>query len=422
MSWFLLDAVEGSPAWAPAVEVAAGGERVRRAYAAAWRSTRLAGGDLADALADAVLYGESAWAQLAARGPAAFANDVIPALRTDVARVAQVVAAATAQAVAPAWPAQAPVDEDPARAAVAAGLRAGDAGAVVEALIAHARWRGAGPLARHAAVAWDGTAWRAAQPPSADPLVGVDDVLARLHANVGAFVAGRPAHATLLYGPRGSGKSTAVRGLLARFSAQGLRLAEVGSDLAALPRALAALGPWPYPTLLVLDDLAFEEGERGDRPLRSLLEGGLRGLPPRSLVVATSNRRHLVRERFRDRPDPLDDDVHAWDTHHERLALADRFGLVLTFPHVDRARYLTLVTEIAAAEGCELDEDWERHAIAFAERGNGYAGRTARQYVTELVQRAGAAAPTAPAAADAEPEAAPTAPPAADAAPADAGG
>lgn len=392
MSWFLLDAIEGSPAWAPAVDVAAGGERVRRAYPAAWQASRLSGGDLADALADAVLYGDSAWARLTARGRAAFETDVLPALRNDVARVAQVVASAAAQVVSPPWPTPAPAAADPARAAVAAGLRAGDVAAVVDALLAHARWRGAGPLARHAAVAWDGTAWRATEPPLADPLVGVDDVLARLHANVAAFVAGRPAHATLLYGPRGSGKSTAVRGLLARFAPEGLRLAEVGADLAALPRALAALGPWPYPTLLVLDDLAFEEGERGDRPLRSLLEGGLRGLPARSLVMATSNRRHLVRERFRDRPDPLDDDVHAWDTHHERLALADRFGLVLTFPHVDRARYLTLVGEIAGSAAIHLPEGWERDAIAFAERGNGYAGRTARQYVTEMGQRAGVTA------------------------------
>ena len=138
----------------------------------------------------------------------------------------------------------------------------------------------------------------------------------------------------------------------------------------------------------MLDDLAFEEGERGYRPLRSLLEGGLRGLPPRVLVIATSNRRHLVREQLRDRPDPLDDDVHAWDTHHERLALADRFGLVLTFPRVDRDRYLVLVEALARAAAVELAADWSVDAIRFAERGNGYAGRTARQYVTELAQRA----------------------------------
>ena len=392
MNWFLLDAVERAAAWSPAEAMAAGGERVRRAYPAAWQAARLAGGDLADALADAMLYGDGAWSRVAAGGPEALTRDVEPALRADVARVAQVVAGASAQQVQPAWPGPAPAGDDPARAAVAAGLRAGDVAAVVSALLGHARWRGCGPLARHAAIAWDGDGWRAASPPPADPLVGVDAQLARLHANVAAFVAGLPAHATLLYGPRGSGKSTAVRGLLRRFADDGLRLAEVGADLAALPRALAALGPWPYPTLLVLDDLAFEDDEHGYRPLRSLLEGGLRGLPPRSLVVATSNRRHLVRERQRDRPDPLDDDVHAWDTHHERLALADRFGLVLTFPHVDRERYLVLVSALAGAAGRALAEGWERDAVAFAERGNGYAGRTARQYVTELVQRDGASA------------------------------
>lgn len=392
MTWFLLDGVESTPAWAAAEAMAAGGERVRRAYPAAWQATRLAGGDLADTLADALLYADGAWARLAAGGAAALDLDVEPALRADVGRVAQVVAGAVAQQVTPPWPAAAPVDVDAARAAVAAGLRAADVGAVVQALIGHARWRGAGPLARHAAIAWDGHGWGAASPPPADPLIGVDAQLARLHANVAAFVAGRPAHATLLYGPRGSGKSTAVRGLLDRFAADGLRLAEVGADLAGLPRALAALGPWPYPTLLVLDDLAFEDDELGYRPLRSLLEGGLRGLPPRSLVVATSNRRHLVRERHRDRPDPLDDDVHSWDTQHERLALADRFGLVLTFPHVGRERYLTLVAALAAAAGCELEGDWAREALAYAERGNGFAGRTARQYVTELAQRSGSGA------------------------------
>jgi len=393
VNWFLLDAVERSAVWQPAEAMAAGGERVRGAYPLAWQATRLVGGDLADAVADAMLYGEGAWSRIASGGLDALARDVEGALRADVARIVQVVSAAAAQQVAPPWPAAAPAGVDTKRAEVAAGLRSGDIGGVVTALVRQAAWRGAGPLARHAAIAWDGHAWGPARPPPADPLVGVDAQLARLDANVAAFVAGRPAHATLLYGPRGSGKSTAVRGLLERFSGAGLRLAEVGADVGALPRALAALGPWPYPTLLVLDDLAFEDGEPGYRPLRSLLEGGLRGLPPRLLVVATSNRRHLVRERLRDRPDPLDDDVHAWDTHHERLALADRFGLVLTFPHVDRDRYLTLVAGLAEMAGLALPEDWRAAAVRFAERGNGYAGRTARQFVTEVAQGGGAAGP-----------------------------
>lgn len=387
MQWFLLDALERSALWSAVEAMAAGGEKIRRAYPSAWQATRLAGGDLADALADVLLYGEGAWSQLAAGGAAAIATDVEGALRADVTRVMQALASTLAQVVTPAWPAAAPLEQDPARARLAAALRRGEDTRAIELLRAHAAWRGAGPLARHAAIAWDGGRWRAARPAPADPLVGVDELLERLHANVGAFVAGRPAHATLLYGPRGSGKSTAVRGALATFAAAGLRSAEIGGELADLPEALAALGPWPYPTLLVLDDLAFEEGERGYRPLRSLLEGAVRGLPPRTLVVATSNRRHLVRERLRDRPDPLDEDVHAWDTHHERLALADRFGLLLTFPHVDRGRYLAMIDALAAQAECSLAAGWEADAVRFAERGNGYAGRTARQYLTEVLQR-----------------------------------
>lgn len=396
MQWFLLDGLERSDLWRAVEAMSAGGERVRPAYPDAWRATRLIGGDLADALADAMLYGEGAWSELASQGAGALQRDVEPALRSDVQRVTAVYSAAVAQLVAPAWPQAAAAEGDPARAALAAALRAGDLAEAVATMLRHASWRGAGPLARHAAIAWDGGRWRAARPVSAEPLVGVEEQLARLHENVAAFVEGRPAHATLLYGPRGSGKSTAVRGALARFAAAGLRSLEIGGDLGELPTALAALGRWPYPTLLVLDDLAFEEGERGYRPLRSLLEGAVRGLPPRTLVVATSNRRHLVRERFSDRPDPLDDDVHAWDTQHERLALADRFGLLLTFPHVDQGRYLALVAALAEREGLVLEGGWERAAVRFAERGNGYAGRTARQYLTELLQARRSAASAAP--------------------------
>lgn len=386
MSWYLLDGVARAPVWAAR---AAEGDA---AHAAAWRAARLAGGDPADALADAALYGEGAWADLAARDPAALAGaDVAAALERDVARVLAALDdlgrwTAGSGAAVPPWPAPRAEAEDLARFALAAALRRRDPAGAVDALLGHARRRGAGPLARHAAIAWDGRAWSAAAARPADPLVGVEAQVARLDANVTAFLDGRPAHATLLYGPRGSGKSTAVRALLARHDRRGLRLAEVG-DPTQLGAALAALGPWPFPTLLLLDDLAFEEGETGYRPLKSLLEGGVRGLPERCLVVATSNRRHLVRERLRDRPDPLDDDVHAWDTHQERLALAHRFGLVLTFPALDRRRYLELVAALAAAEGWAAADGWADAAVAFAERGSGYSGRTARQFVTEERQR-----------------------------------
>jgi predicted AAA+ superfamily ATPase len=381
VSWYLLDALDGAPVWR-----ALGSEATAvSAHAAAWRAALRAGGDPADALADAALYGEGTWA--AAQTAAVARAEVAAALARDVDRVAAALRAQGSPVGVPAWPAPRAEGDDPVRFALAAHLRAGDVDAAVAVLVAHARRRGAGPLARHAALAWDGGVWHAAPARPVDPLFGVEEQLARLDANVRAFLDGRPAHATLLYGPRGSGKSTAVRALLARHADAGLRLAEV-RDPGRLAEALEALRPWPFPTLLVLDDLAFEEGETGYRPLKSLLEGGVRGLPERCLVVATSNRRHLVRERLRDRPDPLDDDVHAWDTHQERLALAHRFGLVLTFPALDRRRYLELVAALAAAEGwAEPAEGWTAAAVAFAERGSGYSGRTARQFVTEERQR-----------------------------------
>jgi predicted AAA+ superfamily ATPase len=384
VSWYLLDALASAPVWS-ALDA---GAHAPRAHADAWRASQRAGGDPADALADAALYGDGTWAVVAAAQPAAVARpEVAAALACDVERVVAVLRAATPPPGAPAWPAAQGEPDDPVRFGLAAHLRAGRVDAAVAALVAHARRRGAGPLARHAALAWDGGAWHAAPERPVDPLHGVEEQVARLDANVRAFLDGRPAHATLLYGPRGSGKSTAVRALLARHADQGLRLAEV-RDPGRLGEALEALRPWPFPTLLVLDDLAFEEGETGYRPLKSLLEGGVRGLPERCLVVATSNRRHLVRERLRDRPDPLDDDVHAWDTHQERLALAHRFGLVLTFPALDRRRYLELVGALATAEGLPTPaEGWATLAVPFAERGSGYSGRTARQFVTEERQR-----------------------------------
>ena len=384
MSWYLLDALDSASAWR-ALEVE---RRAPGWHADVWRTAQLAGGDPADALADAALYGEGTWAAVAAARPSAVVRgEVAAALARDVERIVAALRATEPPARAPPWPAAHLERDDPVRFALAAHLRAGSVEAAVAVLVAHALRRGAGPLARHAALAWDGGAWRGAPDRPADPLHGVDEQLARLDANVRAFLSGRPAHATLLYGPSGSGKSTAVRGLLARHADDGLRLAEV-RDSGRLGEALEALRPWPFPTILLLDDLAFEEGETGYRPLKSLLEGGVRGLPERCLVVATSNRRHLVRERLSDRPDPLDDDVHAWDTHQERLALAHRFGLVLTFPGLDRRRYLELVEALAADEGWPPPaEGWAAVAVAFAERGAGYSGRTARQFVTEERQR-----------------------------------
>ncbi|HLR46648.1 MAG TPA: DUF815 domain-containing protein, partial [Deinococcales bacterium] len=102
--------------------------------------------------------------------------------------------------------------------------------------------------------------------------------------------------------------------------------------------------------------------------------------PANVLLLATTNRRTLVPQRFSDRPDPLDDDANAWDTQDEKLALADRFGLVVTFPSADQRRYLHIVAALARERGL-ADAGLEAEALLFARRHNGFSGRTARQFI-----------------------------------------
>lgn len=257
---------------------------------------------------------------------------------------------------------------------------------LLQTLLAHYRQHGSGVLAHYRALRYSaGQLYGIAHPsePELSQLVGLTPLLTRLLANTEAFVAGHAAHNVLLYGPRGSGKSTAVRGLLPRYAARGLRLIELPpSELPHLPKLAEELRFRPQRYILFVDDLSFEP-DHSYQPIKSLLEGSLTLRPDNLLVYATSNRRHLVRELFGERPDPVSDDVHAWDTVHEQLALADRFGLTLTFPSATQQRYLEIVRELASRRRLAC-LDLETRAIRFAEWGNGYSGRTARQFVDSV--------------------------------------
>lgn len=338
--------------------------------------------DPATALADALLYGRSdAWRS------ASLAPGVRDALIADVAHVAD-----AARRVAHATEADDGVGLErlaPAPTGEVADLRdrlleGAPPEAIVDRVLAWRRDKGGGPLARFRALRWtaDGLVG-VARPatPSLERLVDLEQQLAPLVANTEAFLAGRPAMHALLYGPRGSGKSTVVRGLLTRFAGQGLRLVDVpAAALAELPELLDALRDRPERFLLFVDDLSFEAGDVRYHPLKTLLEGSVEARPDHVRLYATSNRRHLLQERLRDRPDPLDDDVHAWDTQNERLALADRFGLLVTFPSADRRRFLAIVRTLAERDGVTADE-LEARADRFARAGNGYSGRTAQQFL-----------------------------------------
>ena len=408
MNLYLLDGVQ-TTAWWPALQALdqalADGDAVASAaaHAGVARALLAAGhDDLEDAVSEALLFGPGTWAThvgravrcgvdvLAAEGVAVAARADLATLTALLQRDWQRACEAAVGRRLPPWRALSGIGSDERSASVAverlrSALRRSEPEEALTALSETARVAGAGPLARHEAYAWDGARLVGVPAPASarlDALVGLERQLEPFLANVEAFLAGRPALATLLYGPRGSGKSTVVRGLLERYAARGLRLVEVPlAHLGSLPQVLEAVAQLPRPVVLMLDDLAFDEGDERLRPLKSLLEGSLLTRRERVLVVATSNRRHLVRERHGDRPDPLDADVHAWDTHHDRLALADRFGLTITFPGADRRVFLTIVRSLATLAGLAVDAELDQRALRFAAWGNGYSGRTARQFV-----------------------------------------
>ena len=205
--------------------------------------------------------------------------------------------------------------------------------------------------------------------------------------NTEFLLAGFNALNVLLYGSRGAGKSSLVKALLNEYADRGLRLIEVAkADLYDLPAIVEYLRPQPQKFIIFVDDLSFEEDDDAFKALKVVLEGGLTRRPQNVVVYATSNRRHLVREFFADRPRPSDaDELKSWDTVQEKLSFSDRFGLTLTFEAADQPMYLEIVHHLANQAGLDLPtEDLDYRARQWATRHNGRSGRSARQFIDFL--------------------------------------
>jgi hypothetical protein len=225
-----------------------------------------------------------------------------------------------------------------------------------------------------------------------DDLIGVERSLGELVRNTEQFVRGLPANHVLLFGERGTGKSSAVKGLLGRFAGRGLRLVEVRKgDLMRLPEVVSSLRGLPQRFLVFCDDLAFDEGEPGMRELKVALEGSLEATPANVRIVATSNRRHLLPERVRDNLEARLDaagELHLGEALEEKLALADRFGLVLGFYGFDQPTYLRIVEHYARKAGVDCPrERLHAEALRFALDRSSRSGRVARQFVDDLTGR-----------------------------------
>jgi len=249
------------------------------------------------------------------------------------------------------------------------------------------RQAGTGLFASYRALRWQsGQLVGIKHPDSAQlsNLVGYESQREALLKNTEFLLAGYPALHVLLYGSRGSGKSSLVKGLLNEYSDRHLRLIEVAkSELKDLSVIVEQLQGVPQKFIIFVDDLSFEEDDDAFKALKVVLEGNLTARPQNVVVYATSNRRHLIREFFGDRPlSNANEEVHAWDTVQEKLSFSDRFGLTLTFEPADQQTYLTMVRHLAAEAGITLPpEELEARALQWATRHNGRSGRTARQFV-----------------------------------------
>ncbi|TDI24057.1 MAG: ATP-binding protein [Acidobacteria bacterium] len=225
-----------------------------------------------------------------------------------------------------------------------------------------------------------------------EDLVGVDDAVARLVENTAQFVRGLPANHVLLFGERGTGKSSAVRGLLPRFAPEGLRMLEVQkADLLQLPLVLESLRGGSYRFVLFCDDLSFDSGEANYRELKAALEGSLVSPPDNVRIYATSNRRHLMPQTMAENREARVDEageLHLGEALEEKLALSDRFGLVLGFYGFDQDTYLAIVEHYARKRGVRAALDELRaEALRWALHRSSRSGRTARQFVDDLAGR-----------------------------------
>lgn len=215
-----------------------------------------------------------------------------------------------------------------------------------------------------------------------EQLLGIDGQKQQMVANTERFLDGLPANNALLWGARGTGKSSLVKALLNAYCERGLRIVEIDkADLLFLPEIVDEIREQPQRFIVYCDDLSFDNGDTLYKPLKSVLEGSIELPPDNVLFYATSNRRHLLPEHMRDNLDTqlVDGEVHYSDTIEEKISLSDRFGLRLAFYPQHTQTYLDIVDSYFP-DYPGSREALHKAALDFAHQNAAKNGRTARQF------------------------------------------
>lgn len=223
-----------------------------------------------------------------------------------------------------------------------------------------------------------------------DDLLCMESQKAAVIRNTERFVSGHPANNILLWGSRGTGKSSLVKALLPAYQESGLRLIEVDKDdLLQLPAIFDKIEERPERFVLFSDDLSFEAAEPGYKQLKAALEGSLSGLPENVLIYATSNRRHLLPEYFSENRETavVDGEIHLGDAVEEKISLSERFGLWISFYPFSQDDYLAIVEHWLQQSGQEMSEETRLLALQWATQRGSRSGRVARQFAIDLASR-----------------------------------
>lgn len=219
-----------------------------------------------------------------------------------------------------------------------------------------------------------------------DDLVGYELAKQKLIDNTEAFVKGKRANNCLLFGDAGTGKSSSIKAILNQYYDQGLRMIEVYKhQFQNLNDVIAQIKNRNYKFIIYMDDLSFEEFEIEYKYLKAVIEGGLEKKPDNILIYATSNRRHLIRETFKDKED-RDEELHTNDTVQEKLSLVARFGVTIYYGKPDKKEFQRIVRTLAERNNISMpEEELLLEANKWELNHGGLSGRCAQQFVDYLL-------------------------------------